>query len=81
MIRFPLIHMNRWKKLKMQQSSDALRPDIDDSDDDFEDSDDDSEIERELEERMRQAQLDGRDKIFEDVSDATSQMSMMSNTK
>ena len=62
----------------MQSAAD--RPDLDDSDDDFEDSDDDSEIERELEERMRQAQLDGRDKIFEDVSDATSEMSMMSNT-
>ena len=57
------------------QSEAELRPDID-SDEDEEDSDDDSEIERELEERMRQAELDGREKIFDDVSDASSRMSM-----
>ena len=51
------------------------RDDIIDSDD----SDDDSEVERELEERIRQAQEAGKDKIFDDVSDNHSVMSM-SNT-
>lgn len=57
------------------QSEADLRPDLD-SDEEQEDSDDDSEIERELEERMRQAEMDGRDKIFDDVSDASSRISM-----
>ena len=49
------------------------RVDID-SDEDFDS--DDSAIERELEERMAQAALNGNGKIFDDVSDAGSVMSM-----
>ena len=45
-----------------------------DSDEDFDS--DDSAIERELEERMRLAAEGGHDKIFDDVSDAASVMSM-----
>ena len=45
-----------------------------DSDEDFDS--DDSEIQREFEERIRQAQEDGKTKIFDDVSDAHSVMSM-----
>jgi len=41
---------------------------------------DDSEIARELEERIRQAQEDGRDKVFDDVSDARSVMSLGNQT-
>ena len=48
-----------------------------DSDEDFEDSDD-SEIARELDERIRKAK-EGGHKIFDDVSDCQSVMSM-SNT-
>ena len=49
----------------------------DDLDDDDEDYDsDDSEIRRELEERIRNAQDGGKDKIFDDVSDTKSVMSM-----
>ena len=46
-----------------------------DSDDEDVDSDD-SEIRRELEERMRKAEEEGKDKIFDDVSDTHSVMSM-----
>lgn len=53
---------------------------VDLSDDSDFDSADDSEVERELEERIRQAQEAGRDKIFEDVSDAHSVMSMGNQT-
>ena len=45
------------------------RLEIDESDLDEYDSDD-SEVQRELEERIRQAQEEGKDKIFDDVSDA-----------
>ena len=47
----------------------------DDDDEDGFDSDD-SAIERELEERIKQAQQDGKQKIFDDVSDTRSVMSM-----
>ena len=45
-----------------------------DSDEDIDS--DDSEIQRELDERIREAQDGGRDKIFDDVSDMASVMSM-----
>ena len=53
--------------------SDADKFDIE-SGDDFDS--DDSEIQRELEERMRAAEEEGKEKIFDDVSDAQSVMSM-----
>lgn len=57
----------------MSELGENERLDID-SEEDFDS--DDSEIQRELEDRMREAQECGRDKIFDDVSDAASVMSM-----